>query len=171
MSTDFTTVCDVCRRYRHLGQRMADRYSFGYARTDYDGQERAARFVAEHLDHGALRVVRTDHIPEGYQNDERVEAPLECYDVPPLTAVARAFQPGFYDHYKGGRYLASGVVRHSETHEELVLYQHTTAAFAPRLVLDEGKVIPWVRPLLMWSEEVTRDGRVVARFTPKLRLG
>jgi len=60
---------------------------------------------------------------------------------------------GIYEHFKGGRYRVLGMGKHSETLEELVVYQ----------VLDgEDKI--WVRPLEMFLEEVEVDGKKVPRF-------
>lgn len=62
-------------------------------------------------------------------------------------------QPGLYRHYKGAEYRVFGVARHSETEEELVIYQ--------ALYGDYGL---WVRPLSMFVERVEVDGRSVPRF-------
>jgi hypothetical protein len=64
-------------------------------------------------------------------------------------------QPGKYRHYKGGEYEVLGVARHSETDERLVVY---------RPLYGEGGF--WVRPLAMFLEHVTVDGRTVPRFAP-----
>ncbi len=62
--------------------------------------------------------------------------------------------PGIYRHYKGQRYRVLGVARHSETADELVVYQP--------LYGDRGL---WVRPLAMFIESVQRDeGHGVPRF-------
>jgi hypothetical protein len=52
---------------------------------------------------------------------------------------------GIYKHFKGDKYLVLGVVRHSETKEEMVLY---------RQLYGEGEL--WVRPKAMFLEEVDR---------------
>lgn len=62
-------------------------------------------------------------------------------------------EPGVYQHYKGNRYQVLFVARHSETEEQLVVYQ---ALYAER-----GH---WVRPLSMFTETVIIDGREVPRF-------
>ncbi len=59
-----------------------------------------------------------------------------------------------YKHFKGNEYLVLAIARHSETMEELVVYQ---ALYGDRGI--------WVRPLSMWSEKVDVDGRRVDRFS------
>ena len=62
-----------------------------------------------------------------------------------------------YQHYKGKRYKVHGVVRHSETLEELVLYETLYEN-------DLGKM--WVRPKKMFLEKVEVNGELVPRFKP-----
>lgn len=54
-----------------------------------------------------------------------------------------------FQHYKGGKYRFLGIVRHSETLEELVLYE---TLYENEL----GKL--WVRPKKMFFEKL-EDGR------------
>ncbi len=62
---------------------------------------------------------------------------------------------GIYRHYKGNDYQVLGLVRHSETEEWLVLYKTLYGDFSS-----------WVRPLAMFTENVTTaDGE-----TPRFRL-
>ena len=61
--------------------------------------------------------------------------------------------PGRYRHYKGKEYTVLGVARHSETHEELVVYRQEYG--------DHGL---WVRPKQMFMETVTVDDKEVPRF-------
>lgn len=60
---------------------------------------------------------------------------------------------GKYQHYKGKYYQVLGVARHSETLEEMVVYQ---------LLYDDYSW--WVRPLKMFLENVEVDGKLVPRF-------
>jgi hypothetical protein len=60
---------------------------------------------------------------------------------------------GRYRHYKGNDYQVIGTARHSETEEELVVY---------RKLYGDGSL--WVRPLAMFMEDLTVDGRKVPRF-------
>ena len=61
--------------------------------------------------------------------------------------------PGRYRHFKGGEYRVLFLARHSETEEEMVVYQ--------ALYGEQGI---WVRPASMWTEAVERDGRTIPRF-------
>lgn len=71
--------------------------------------------------------------------------------LPPLPTLPL----GRYRHYKGGEYEVSGVVRHSETREAMVLYRP--------LYNDSGL---WVRPFAMFTEQIEIDGVWQARFEP-----
>jgi hypothetical protein len=63
---------------------------------------------------------------------------------------------GKYRHYKGGEYRVVGVAKHSETLEEMVIYE----------ALYENKISKvWVRPLSMFLGEVEVNGKNVFRFT------
>ena len=66
-----------------------------------------------------------------------------------MTAV----RPGRYRHFKGNDYRVLHLAHHSETMEELVVYQ---------ALYGEGGV--WVRPAVMWEETVERDGKSCPRF-------
>ena len=63
-------------------------------------------------------------------------------------------RPGKYRHFKGGEYRVFCMARHSETGEEMVIYQ---ALYGERGI--------WVRPASMWNEPVERDGKTFQRFT------
>ncbi|HNE26745.1 MAG TPA: DUF1653 domain-containing protein [Pseudomonadales bacterium] len=60
---------------------------------------------------------------------------------------------GVYRHYKGKDYLVTGVAHHSETREAVVVY---------RCLYDDYSL--WVRPLSMFCETVTIDGKTQPRF-------
>ncbi len=62
---------------------------------------------------------------------------------------------GTYRHYKGKLYRVHEVVLHSETREELVLYETLYDNSLSRL---------WVRPLTMFLEDVEVDGKRQPRF-------
>ena len=62
-------------------------------------------------------------------------------------------RPGKYRHFKGGEYRVFCMARHSETGEEMVVYQ---ALYGERGI--------WVRPASMWNETVERDDYSGPRF-------
>lgn len=63
------------------------------------------------------------------------------------------FRPGRYRHYKGNEYELIGLVTHSETMEQMVLY---------RALYGEKQL--WVRPASMWNETVEVNGLLMRRF-------
>ena len=63
-------------------------------------------------------------------------------------------RPGRYRHFKGNEYEVLYTAKHSETLEPMVVYR---ALYGERGV--------WVRPVSMWNEIVTREGKSFRRFT------
>lgn len=63
-------------------------------------------------------------------------------------------KPGIYRHFKGNEYKVLFTARHSETMEEMVVYQ--------ALYGEHGM---WVRPVKMFDETITRNGETFKRFT------
>lgn len=75
-------------------------------------------------------------------------------DLPEFSEAAKSFKLGEYEHSKSKKhYRALGIGRHSETLEELIVYQALYGA---------GDI--WVRPLSMFLEPVVIDGATVRRF-------
>lgn len=60
---------------------------------------------------------------------------------------------GKYQHFKGSYYQVLHLAKHSETEESLVVYHPF-----------ENKEDIWVRPLSMFNETITRDGKTLQRF-------
>lgn len=60
---------------------------------------------------------------------------------------------GKYQHFKGSYYQVLHLARHSETEEYLVVYHP----------FDKKEDI-WVRPLAMFTETISRDGKNIPRF-------
>ena len=67
--------------------------------------------------------------------------------LPPLSDQAKNLRPGIYEHYQGQWYRVLGVARHSETLEELAVYQ-----------AQYGDHSFWVRPVAMFCEDVELNG-------------
>lgn len=62
---------------------------------------------------------------------------------------------GIYRHYKGNIYRVLCLARHTETMEDMVIYQDTAH---PEKI--------WARPAAMWNETITtKDGE-----TPRFKL-
>lgn len=62
-------------------------------------------------------------------------------------------KPGLYRHFKGNMYRVLHNAKHSETLEDMVVYQ---ALY--------GEMGIWVRPRAMFCEEISRDGKTFKRF-------
>ncbi|MGN0488563.1 MAG: DUF1653 domain-containing protein [Ruminococcus sp.] len=69
-------------------------------------------------------------------------------DVKPLPV-----RIGKYRHFKGKEYKVIGIAKHSETGEEMVVYE---------ALYDNNSL--WVRPKKMFEEVVEKDGKKVRRF-------
>lgn len=60
---------------------------------------------------------------------------------------------GIYRHFKGNEYELIGTAKHSETLEDVVVYR---ALYGERVV--------WVRPVVLFTGEIERDGYRGPRF-------
>ena len=72
--------------------------------------------------------------------------------------MERKVKLGRYQHYKGKYYKVIGTAHHSETLEELVVYQ--ALYDIPKL----GRNSLWVRPKKMFLEKVKINGKTLLRF-------
>ena len=61
----------------------------------------------------------------------------------------------YYRHFKGNIYKVLHVAKHSETLEDIVVYQ---AMYGEKGI--------WVRPKKMFEEVIERDGKTFRRFSP-----
>ena len=59
----------------------------------------------------------------------------------------------YYKHFKGNIYRVLHTAKHSETLEDMIVYQ---AMYGERGI--------WVRPKTMFEETIERDGKVIRRF-------
>lgn len=71
-----------------------------------------------------------------------------------MEIIMKEIKLGKYRHFKGNEYRVLTIGKHSETGEEMVVYQ---ALYGDREV--------WVRPASMWNDIVARDGKSYLRFT------
>lgn len=69
----------------------------------------------------------------------------------------KEFKKGLYEHYKGKSYRVHDIAYHSETEEKMVIYEALYECDFPKHTL-------WVRPLSMFQETVSVDGKAVPRF-------
>ena len=60
---------------------------------------------------------------------------------------------GTYEHFKGKKYFVLGTATHSETLEQFVVYKQLY-----------GNKSVWIRPIKLFIETVTRDGKTMPRF-------
>jgi hypothetical protein len=67
--------------------------------------------------------------------------------------MTTALKLGLYQHYKGPKYKVLHLATHSETDEQLVIYQALYGEFGI-----------WARPLGMFSETVEKEGKIISRF-------
>jgi len=71
---------------------------------------------------------------------------------PVLSPKAKLIKQGVCRHFKGGKYRVIGVAKHSETLDEVVVYQS----------LKDNLI--WVRPLAMFLETTEKNGKKIPRF-------
>lgn len=70
-----------------------------------------------------------------------------------------SIQLGKYKHYKNGQtYELLGIIRHSETKEEMVLYKALYQS------IEFGDNAMWARPKAMFFEQLMHEGKLVQRF-------
>lgn len=60
---------------------------------------------------------------------------------------------GIYRHYKGNKYKVIAIGKHSETLDQLVVYQ---ALYGNNEI--------WCRPISMWNDDINVDGKIQKRF-------
>ncbi|MCI9414065.1 MAG: DUF1653 domain-containing protein [Clostridiales bacterium] len=124
-----------------------------------DSRELAVRMDAQGLDvdidiyEGMWHVWHLYDVPESHQAMDKIKW-FVCVTTHIDGLEKRVIHPGgIYRHFKGRRYRVLHVARHSETLEELVVYQ--------QLYGEHGI---WVRPLEMFLGTVERDGKMRYRF-------
>ena len=76
---------------------------------------------------------------------------LKCMDFSELIRQMEKY----YRHFKGNLYRVLHIAKHTETLEDMVVYQ---AMYGDRDI--------WVRPKAMFEEVIERDGKTFRRFEP-----
>ena len=69
--------------------------------------------------------------------------------------MKKGMKLGRYRHYKGNEYNVIAVAKHSETLEDLVVYE---------ALYDNKTSKIWVRPLSMFLDKVEENGKIFNRF-------
>ena len=70
------------------------------------------------------------------------------------TSILKSMEQ-YYRHFKGNIYRVLHIAKHSETLEDMVVYQ---AMYGEKGI--------WVRPKSMFEEVIERDGKTLRRFEP-----
>jgi hypothetical protein len=84
-------------------------------------------------------------------------SPLNQHGTKSPEEIVQSIKPGIYKHSKkGGLYRVLGIAKHSETLEDLVVYE---------ALYDNEVSKIWARPASMFVEQVLVDGNYVPRFT------
>lgn len=96
------------------------------------------------------RILEEREEPEWQTSPEPEQQPA---DQPPEQPKEQPRRLGRYRHFKGNEYRVTSFARHSETGEEMVVYQQLY-----------GEHSLWVRPAAMFFEVVERDGERFPRF-------
>lgn len=75
------------------------------------------------------------------------------YNINLSVNIMNKIKLGIYRHYKGNIYKVLHIAKHSETLEDMVIYQDVSAP---------DKI--WARPASMWDDDIEIDGKTVKRF-------
>lgn len=148
--------------YDNIKEGSKDDYTY-HAKTK-------ARYVdPKILDNGTLRSL-TELTPEIQEEIEHFRNSVsEGFFI--RISGTDLLKPGKYQHYKGNYYELLHEGKHSETHEEMVVYKALYDSSDTRKseisgATDDGfgKNVVWVRPKKMFTEKVIVDGKEVPRF-------
>ncbi|MGN1130812.1 MAG: DUF1653 domain-containing protein, partial [Ruminococcus sp.] len=92
---------------------------------------------------------------DNVEENSHIEEKCETKDTVEETVTPIEVKIGKYRHFKGGEYQVIGIAKHSETGEEMVVYQ---------ALYDNNSL--WVRPKKMFEEIIERNGKKLRRFEP-----
>ncbi len=141
-------------------EKLDGKYSgFGKVIEGFDEVDRLVRVPLKSVETDLPGVVINE--PEQMEVIERitVETFGEIYNEPVKTKGVWAYerkeliQGAVFEHFKGNQYKVLHMGNHSETGEEMVIYQKLS---------DASEI--WVRPVEMFLETLLVDGKVIRRF-------
>jgi hypothetical protein len=72
-----------------------------------------------------------------------------------VDIISKSMKLGKYQHYKGNFYRVIGIAKHSETLEDMVIYEP---------LYEKPKYKLWVRPKKMFLEKIKIKGKTIPRF-------
>ncbi len=123
-----------------------------------EGKHYVTIFMLSELDSGEPSIIEPD-------KTEKIEwRDWEDMPTPLFLPIERLLEQGYspfadkYQHHKGGMYEVLGEGRHSETTEEMVVYQgqYNSEEFGDKPI--------WVRPKKIFNENVEVNGVIKPRF-------
>jgi hypothetical protein len=144
-------ICDFClKELEDFGGLIFSPPEQGHDQNKSDEQNVQKLHVCKTCYAGMLSMFMKKGLAPGEIDNPAKEAERTA------SAVAE-IKPGIYKHSKkGDLYRVIGLAKHSETKEDLVVYE----------ALYENEVSKlWVRPATMFTEKVLIDGSYVPRFT------
>ena len=101
---------------------------------------------------GRFALSKSENSVHASDSRESAEREIKIW-FPVLTHNTIVKEGKRYRHFKGNEYLVLYMAKHSETEEDMVVYQ---ALYGERGI--------WVRPLSMFLEKIERDGKLINRF-------
>lgn len=144
-------ICDFCHKeLEDFGGLIFSPPEKGHEETKTGDEQNVQKLhVCKTCYDGMVSVFMKKDLPAGQTLDPEEEAKRK-------KNLVAEIRPGVYKHSKKGNlYRVIGVGKHSETLEDMVVYQ----------ALYENEVSKlWVRPAEMFLEKVLVDGNSVPRF-------
>lgn len=143
-------ICDFCHKeLEDFGGLIFSPPEKGHDENQGDEQNVQKLHVCKTCYAGMVGMFMKKDIPEGQTADPAEQAKSHA-------AMLAEIKPGIYKHSKKGNlYRVLGIAKHSETLEDLVVYEAQYDGGISKLL---------VRPAAMFLEKVFIDGNWVSRF-------